>query len=122
MPRIPSLHSHAFAFTRPAFANAPAFSQAQCLSSGHKVILKVYSLNRVADNAVHTLVREIRIHSDLSHSNVLMMYGVFEVRGVGGGVGAGGWKGAGAGGREGGWLAGGWEKGGREGQAPLAVS
>ncbi|KAG2482250.1 hypothetical protein HYH03_018813 [Edaphochlamys debaryana] len=52
--------------------------KAVCIHSGLKVVLKVYSLQRVADNTLHTLVREVRIHSDLAHANVLMLYGVFE--------------------------------------------
>ncbi len=58
----------------------PGNPQAVCNHSGVKVVLKVYSLSRVAENALHTLVREVRIHTDLAHDNVLMMYGVFEVR------------------------------------------
>ncbi len=40
--------------------------------------LKVYSLDRVPANLVHTLVREVRIHAELSHRAVLTLYGVFQ--------------------------------------------
>lgn len=53
--------------------------QAVCRLSGCRVVLKVYSLQRVAENALHTLVREVRIHSELDHEHVLALYGVFEV-------------------------------------------
>ncbi|EFJ47068.1 hypothetical protein VOLCADRAFT_61773 [Volvox carteri f. nagariensis] len=52
--------------------------KAVCQRSGYKVVLKVYSLPRVAENAAHTLVREIRIHTELEHDNILALYGVFE--------------------------------------------
>ncbi|GIL65803.1 hypothetical protein Vafri_19430 [Volvox africanus] len=52
--------------------------KATCGFSGLKVVLKVYSLHRVAENALHTLAREVRIHTDLAHDNILTMYGVFE--------------------------------------------
>ncbi|KXZ55319.1 hypothetical protein GPECTOR_3g452 [Gonium pectorale] len=43
-----------------------------------RVMLKVYDLQRVPENAVHTIVREIRIHTELVHPNILALYGVFE--------------------------------------------
>ncbi|GLI71015.1 hypothetical protein VaNZ11_016131 [Volvox africanus] len=52
--------------------------KATCGFSGLKVVLKVYALHRVAENALHTLAREVRIHTDLAHDNILTMYGVFE--------------------------------------------
>ncbi|KXZ50427.1 hypothetical protein GPECTOR_16g601 [Gonium pectorale] len=52
--------------------------KATCLHSGMRVVLKVYDLQRVPENAVHTIVREIRIHTDLVHPNILALYGVFE--------------------------------------------
>ncbi|GIL80775.1 hypothetical protein Vretifemale_9818 [Volvox reticuliferus] len=55
--------------------------KAICGFSGLKVVLKVYSLHRVADNALHTLAREVRIHTDLAHDNILTLYGVFEEEG-----------------------------------------
>ncbi len=57
----------------------PCLLQAVCNHSGVKVVLKVYSLSRVAENALHTLVREVRIHMNLAHDNIIMMYAVFEV-------------------------------------------
>lgn len=41
---------------------------------------QVYNLERLPRNLIHRLVREVRIHSDLQHKNVVQMYGVFQVR------------------------------------------
>ncbi len=53
--------------------------KATCLHSGLRVALKVYSLDRVPSNLVHTLVREVRIHADLQHRSIIALYGVFQV-------------------------------------------
>ncbi|GFR41727.1 hypothetical protein Agub_g2478 [Astrephomene gubernaculifera] len=55
--------------------------KAQCLVSNQKVVLKVYNLKRIPQNALHTLEREVRIHTSLAHCNVLALYGVFEEEG-----------------------------------------
>ncbi|EFJ40040.1 hypothetical protein VOLCADRAFT_100230 [Volvox carteri f. nagariensis] len=52
--------------------------KAVCRRSGLPVVLKVYLISRVPHNAVHTLVREVRIHTDLEHNNIVTLYGVFE--------------------------------------------
>ncbi len=44
---------------------------------------QVYNLERLPRNLIHRLVREVRIHADLQHKNVVQMYGVFQVRRTG---------------------------------------
>ncbi|GIL86093.1 hypothetical protein Vretimale_13883 [Volvox reticuliferus] len=52
--------------------------QATCLHSFHLVALKVYFMSRVPANAYHMLAREIAIHSELDHPNIIKLYGAFQ--------------------------------------------
>ncbi|KAG2434150.1 hypothetical protein HXX76_007877 [Chlamydomonas incerta] len=54
-----------------------AVYKAVCRRSGLPVALKVYFLSRVPANVVHMIVREIKIHADLVHKNIVMLYGAF---------------------------------------------
>ncbi|KAG2447269.1 hypothetical protein HYH02_007599 [Chlamydomonas schloesseri] len=54
-----------------------AVYKAICRRSGVPVALKVYFLSRVPANVVHMIVREIKIHADLVHKNIVMLYGAF---------------------------------------------
>ncbi|GLI68403.1 hypothetical protein VaNZ11_012789 [Volvox africanus] len=58
--------------------NVCSVYQATCLYSFHLVALKVYFMPRVPANAHHMLAREIAIHSDLDHPNIIKLYGAFQ--------------------------------------------
>ena len=60
--------------------------QAQCKVSGETVVLKVYKLGEQCDLQRVQLYREIRVHSQLQHSNVVQFYAGFLV-----GAWVGGW-------------------------------
>ncbi|GFR47793.1 hypothetical protein Agub_g9298, partial [Astrephomene gubernaculifera] len=55
--------------------------QATCKCSGTTVVLKVYFLSRIPFNSFHMIAREVKIHADLAHSNIIKLYGVFEEEG-----------------------------------------
>ncbi|GIL58375.1 hypothetical protein Vafri_13438 [Volvox africanus] len=51
--------------------------KATCLRSGLSVALKVYFLTRVPRNVVHMIKREIELHHQLTHPNVIQLYAAF---------------------------------------------
>ncbi len=53
--------------------------QGTCRRSGLPVALKVYFLSRVPSNVLHMVVREIKIHSELTHKNIVALYAAFQV-------------------------------------------
>lgn len=53
-----------------------------CKRSGIAVALKVYFLAKVPSNVIHMVRREIQIHSQLAHKNILVLYAAFQVRGL----------------------------------------
>lgn len=70
----------------------PDWSQATCLHSSLPVVLKVYFLQRVPENVLHMLVRELVIHQAVEHKHVVVLHGAFQVhwaRRGGGGWGGG---------------------------------
>ncbi|GIL86220.1 hypothetical protein Vretifemale_14604, partial [Volvox reticuliferus] len=52
-----------------------AVYKATCRRSGVPVALKVYSLSRVPPNVIHMIVREMKIHVELVHKHIVMLYG-----------------------------------------------
>ncbi|KAG2491852.1 hypothetical protein HYH03_009808 [Edaphochlamys debaryana] len=55
-----------------------AVYRAKCRRSGLPVALKVYFLSKVPANVVHMIVREIKIHAELVHKNIVMLYAAFQ--------------------------------------------
>ncbi|GLI68352.1 hypothetical protein VaNZ11_012754 [Volvox africanus] len=58
--------------------SSSAVYKATCRRSGIPVALKVYSLTRVPPNVLHMIVREIKIHVELVHKHIVMLYGAFQ--------------------------------------------
>ncbi|GIL81253.1 hypothetical protein Vretimale_1183 [Volvox reticuliferus] len=58
-------------------ASACSVYKATCLRSGLSVALKVYFLTRVPRNVVHMIKREIELHHQLTHPNIIQLYAAF---------------------------------------------
>ncbi|EFJ46034.1 hypothetical protein VOLCADRAFT_121093 [Volvox carteri f. nagariensis] len=54
--------------------------KATCRHSSLPVALKVYFLSKVPRNVIHMIVREIKIHVELVHKHIVMLYGAFQKR------------------------------------------
>lgn len=75
-----------------------AVYRATCTRSGLPVALKVYFQEKVPENVVHMVMREIDVHSPLLHRNITKLYAAFAVRrGAGGRAGAPAGEGGGMG-------------------------
>ncbi|KXZ51518.1 hypothetical protein GPECTOR_12g481 [Gonium pectorale] len=55
-----------------------AVYKATCRFSGAQVALKVYFLSRVPANVLHMILREIKIHTELVHDNIIALHAAFQ--------------------------------------------
>ncbi len=61
--------------------------KAVCRASGEVVVLKIYHLMSVCDLYKYQIYREVRVHSNLCHENIVHLYAAFQVGQQRGGVG-----------------------------------
>jgi aurora kinase len=52
--------------------------KAKCLVSGSTVVLKMYAKKRMHPVCLRQVEREIAIHSQLNHKNIVNLYGAFQ--------------------------------------------
>lgn len=52
--------------------------KAHCLCSGDVVVLKIYTLSAVCDLYKYQIYREVRVHSNLLHENIVHLYAAFQ--------------------------------------------
>ncbi|KXZ43316.1 hypothetical protein GPECTOR_94g638 [Gonium pectorale] len=52
--------------------------KAVCRASGEVVVLKIYHLMSVCDLYKYQIYREVRVHSNLSHENIVHLYAAFQ--------------------------------------------
>jgi hypothetical protein len=53
--------------------------KAVCRASGEVVVLKIYHLLSVCDLYKYQIYREVKVHSSLSHENIVHLYAAFQV-------------------------------------------
>ena len=58
-----------------------AVYKGMCKRSREVVVLKVYNMGSTCELYQHQIYREVHLHSNLQHENIITLYAAFQVRG-----------------------------------------
>lgn len=78
-PRLSSKDCHRLTCMRSMCSVNISVSPTAVCTRAPSLHAQVYFLAKVPENVMHMVVRELVIHQSLSHKNIIMLYGVFQV-------------------------------------------